>query len=170
MGGMTIARIQNDSEISYLHADHLGSPAAATNENGNLLWEERFTPFGEQLLDPNANRHNEGFTGHISDSDTGLTYMQARHYDPVIGRFLSGDPVGFAEGGPAYFNRYAYTANDPVNAIDPDCECPNCVTGGIGFWQCPESFAHLVMLRRLRLVEVSCRVEVACPSRGIRLH
>jgi hypothetical protein len=39
MGGMTIARIQNDSEISYLHADHLGSPAAATDASGNLLWE-----------------------------------------------------------------------------------------------------------------------------------
>ena len=44
--------------------------------------------------------------------------MQARYYDPVLGRFLSNDPVGFAEGGPAYFNRYMYTANDPVNAID----------------------------------------------------
>jgi|GEM_PF-5581283 len=28
-----------------------------------------------------------------------VTYMQARYYDPVIGRFLSNDPVGFAEGG-----------------------------------------------------------------------
>ena len=48
--------------------------------------------------------------------------MQARYYHPVIGRFLSNDPVGFASGGPAYFNRYAYTANDPVNAIDPGGE------------------------------------------------
>ena len=46
--------------------------------------------------------------------------MQARYYDPLIGRFLSNDPVGFAEGGPTYFNRYAYTANNPVNNIDPD--------------------------------------------------
>ena len=29
------------------------------------------------------------------------------------------DPVGFAEGGVDYFNRYSYTANDPVNMIDP---------------------------------------------------
>jgi uncharacterized protein RhaS with RHS repeats len=50
--------------------------------------------------------------------------MQARHYDPVIGRFLSGDPVGFATGGVAYFNRYAYTANDPVNMVDPDGRSP----------------------------------------------
>jgi uncharacterized protein RhaS with RHS repeats len=46
--------------------------------------------------------------------------MQARYYDPVLGRFLSPDPVGFAQGGVRYFNRYGYTANDPVNATDPD--------------------------------------------------
>ena len=47
--------------------------------------------------------------------------MQARYYDPVIGRFLSIDPVTFmSTGNPRYFNRYAYAANDPVNMIDPD--------------------------------------------------
>jgi RHS repeat-associated protein len=53
---------------------------------------------------------------------SGLTYMQARYYDPVIGRFLSIDPVGFVESGnnPAMFNRYGYGFNDPVNKIDPD--------------------------------------------------
>jgi uncharacterized protein RhaS with RHS repeats len=49
--------------------------------------------------------------------------MQARYYDPVLGRFLSPDPVGFAQGGVRYFNRYGYTANDPVNATDPTGMC-----------------------------------------------
>ena len=66
----------------------------------------------------------DGFTGHIKDSDTGLNYMQARYYDPVIGRFLSVDPVGFLDtGSPSMFNRYAYSVNDPVNNIDPSGEC-----------------------------------------------
>ncbi|WP_417496005.1 RHS repeat-associated core domain-containing protein [Maricaulis sp.] len=55
----------------------------------------------------------------MTDTDTGMVYMQARYYDPAIGRFLSGDPVGFASGGPGYFNRYAYVGNDPVNGVDP---------------------------------------------------
>ena len=48
--------------------------------------------------------------------------MQARYYDPVIGRFLSNDPVGFVESGlnPQMFNRYSYVHNDPINRIDPD--------------------------------------------------
>ena len=48
--------------------------------------------------------------------------MQARYYDAVAGRFLSVDPVTFMGSGynPAYFNRYAYSGNDPINNIDPD--------------------------------------------------
>ena len=37
----------------------------------------------------------------------------------MIARFYAPDPVGFADRGPGYFNRYAYTMNDPVNFIDP---------------------------------------------------
>ena len=38
-----------------------------------------------------------------------------------MGRFLSVDPVTFLDNGdPGYFNRYAYTMNDPINLIDPD--------------------------------------------------
>ncbi|MEM9668052.1 MAG: RHS repeat-associated core domain-containing protein [Pseudomonadota bacterium] len=109
----------------FIHTDHLGSVAMASNGgDGGLTWREDYTPFGEARLDPSGNDDNPNFTGHIRDHDTGLVYAQARYYDPVIGRFLSTDPVGFAEGGPGYFNRYAYTMNDPVNNIDPDGRTP----------------------------------------------
>ena len=45
--------------------------------------------------------------------------MQARYYDPVIGRFLSIDPVPFMAAKPYMFNRYAYTGNNPMNRTDP---------------------------------------------------
>jgi uncharacterized protein RhaS with RHS repeats len=48
--------------------------------------------------------------------------MQARYYDPAIGRFLSIDPVGFSVGSPEMFGRYTYVGNDPVNGVDPDGE------------------------------------------------
>ncbi|MEP2103754.1 MAG: RHS repeat-associated core domain-containing protein [Parasphingorhabdus sp.] len=116
--GKTIARIKAGT-VSYVHQDHLGSPVASTDAAGAIAWREDFTPYGEKRLDPNDNKDDEGFTGHIDDSATGLTYMQARYYDPVIGRFLSNDPVGFADGGISYFNRFAYVGNNPVNATDP---------------------------------------------------
>jgi RHS repeat-associated protein len=50
---------------------------------------------------------------------TGLNYMQARFYDPALGRFLSIDPVGFSPDQPFIFGRYTYVGNDPINSWDP---------------------------------------------------
>jgi RHS repeat-associated protein len=46
-------------------------------------------------------------------SGLGLLYMHARHYAPSIGRFLQPDPAA------AEANHYAYTASNPVTAVDP---------------------------------------------------
>jgi RHS repeat-associated protein len=61
-----------------------------------------------------------GFTGHVNDVDTGLTYMQQRYYDPVAGRFLSIDPVVTDANTGKGFNRYAYANNQPYKYIDSD--------------------------------------------------
>jgi uncharacterized protein RhaS with RHS repeats len=45
-------------------------------------------------------------------------YMQARYYDPLIGRFYSNDPIGFKDVHS--FNRYAYANNNPYKYTDPD--------------------------------------------------
>ena len=52
-------------------------------------------------------------------------YMQARYYDPVIGRFYSNDPVDAmghnARGNPVHvFGRYTYANNNPYKYTDPD--------------------------------------------------
>jgi RHS repeat-associated protein len=55
-------------------------------------------------------------------------YMQARYYDPVIGRFYSNDPVdvlGHMQRGNSIahgFNRYGYANNNPYKYVDPDGE------------------------------------------------
>ena len=51
--------------------------------------------------------------------------MQARYYDPVIGRFYSNDPVDAIshlsnEEGIKGFNRYSYAVNNPYKYTDPD--------------------------------------------------
>ena len=120
-----LARVKNDV-VTWIHPDHLGSAQAGTSAGtssnpGGIVWREQYTPFGAEVQGVAANDNQAGFTGHIKDKATGLSYMQARYYDPVIGRFLSIDPVGFMDTqDPGYFNRYAYSLNDPVNRFDPD--------------------------------------------------
>ena len=103
----------------YTFSDHLGSPLAATGSTAPVTWRERYKPFGEKITDPAENRDEPGFTSHVQDDATGLTYMQARFYDPMLGRFLSIDPVGFSPEKPYMFNRYSYVGNDPINLVDP---------------------------------------------------
>jgi RHS repeat-associated protein len=47
----------------------------------------------------------------------GLHYMHARHYSPLIGRFLQPDPTAQEA------NLYAYAANSPITEMDPDGTC-----------------------------------------------
>jgi hypothetical protein len=55
--------------------------------------------------------------------------MGARPYSPLLGRFLSVDPV---EGGSA--NDYDYVAGDPINATDLDGKARSCK--GLGWFRC----------------------------------
>lgn len=126
LNGKTVARVKSvgsrlnyNDDITWLHHDNLGSAVAGSDENGNVLWTEKYTPYGISLLNDTDNENQAGYTGHIKDTDTGLTYMQARYYDPVVSRFLSHDPVQFSAKQPLMFNRYAYVFNNPTNGYDP---------------------------------------------------
>ncbi len=111
--------------VTYYHTDMLGSPVAASNENGEILWEERYLPYGESEFNLQAEESNTiGYTGHRKE-DSGLVYMQARYYDPVLGRFISTDPAGFSESNYQTFNRYAYANNNPNSFYDPNGEVAN---------------------------------------------
>ena len=45
---------------------------------------------------------------------SGLLLMGQRFYDPMLARWLSEDPIGFAGG----LNQYAYVGHSPVNRVD----------------------------------------------------
>ena len=70
-----------------------------------------------------------GYTGHKFDTDLGLSYMQARYYDPILGRFTSNDPIGFRDIHS--FNRYAYGNNNPYKFVDPDGRDSTSSMGGL---------------------------------------
>jgi RHS repeat-associated protein len=104
--------------VEYLHTDALGTLVAVTNSAGVVIERSEYEPYGKLLNRPLTD--GPGFTGHVQDAATGLTYMQQRYYDPGIGRFLSTDPVQANPNTGASFNRYVYASNNPYKFIDPD--------------------------------------------------
>lgn len=115
--GMTVG-LRAQTVVEYIHTDALGTPVAVTNAAGTVIERSVYEPYGQLINRPLTD--GPGFTGHVQDAATGLTYMQQRYYDPMIGRFLSIDPV-MADGNTgANFNRYWYANNNPYMFIDPD--------------------------------------------------
>lgn len=104
--------------VIYYHTDALGSPVATTDATGTVIERSEYEPYGQVLNHPIAD--GPGYTGHVSDAQTGLSYMQQRYYDPLIGRFLSMDPVTADATTGGNFNRYWYANNNPYKFIDPD--------------------------------------------------
>jgi RHS repeat-associated protein len=103
----------------YYYTDPQGTVLAKADANGNIIATYDYTPYGTAVTSMNPAPNGPGYTGHVNDPDTGLMYMQARYYDPTVGRFLSIDPVGPAAGEIGYFNRYSYVGNNPTSRIDP---------------------------------------------------
>ncbi|MDH5824290.1 RHS repeat-associated core domain-containing protein [Luteimonas sp. RD2P54] len=104
--------------MKYIHTDALGSVVAVTDQNRNVLERREYEPYGQQLTPVLAD--GPGYTGHVQDAATGLTYMQQRYYDPVIGGFLSVDPVSVDTTTVRNFCRYCYASNNPYKFTDPD--------------------------------------------------
>jgi RHS repeat-associated protein len=124
VGRMPIAQVESNPSpqpptVTYLHSDLLSSPIQSTSALGVHLTVEQYAPYGSKL---NGVSGKLGYTGHVNDSDTGLTYMQARFYDAQVGRFLSPDPASFNARRPFTFNRYAYVNNNPYKYTDPNGE------------------------------------------------
>ena len=123
IGSRLIAK-DSSSSTSFIHTDILGSTTAQSNSSGTLINNSRrhYKPFGDTY---EAANNEIGYAGHKFDSELGLSYMQARYYDPVIGRFYSNDPVdAFSHLSTPNsihgFNRYAYANNNPYKYTDPD--------------------------------------------------
>lgn len=115
-----VAAGTNVETITFFHNDVSGSPMLATDSSGNLLWNESYLPYGERLNDNLDSNNRLWFTGKPYDNDSGLSYMGARYYNPVLGRFMGVDPKGFDTDNLHSFNRYAYANNNPYKYVDPD--------------------------------------------------
>ena len=134
LSGDPVAQVEVDltsgaAANRYIHTDALGSPVVVTNGPHVELGRGEYEPYGLVINRPL--RDGPGYTGHVEDASSGLSYMQQRYYDPWIGMFLSVDPVAVRPIGDN-FNRYWYANNNPYKFIDLDGREAGCWTQHAG--------------------------------------
>ncbi|MCX4919894.1 RHS repeat-associated core domain-containing protein [Streptomyces sp. NBC_00687] len=118
-GGGGGTALRTNSGLYWIKEDHHGTATMVVDAATQQITRRYMKPFGEgrgSTLAPWPD--DKGFLGKTADPSTGLTHLDAREYDPTIGRFLSVDPV-FAADDNESLNGYAYANNTPVTASDP---------------------------------------------------
>ncbi len=117
-GGTRIAKVTT-SGYHILHSDHLGSSTVISDSSGAIAESTEYNPFGTTRSHSGATLTNYKYTDQELDPETGLYNYGARYYDPMIGRFISPDPIVQAPFNPQSLNRYSYCINSPLMYVDP---------------------------------------------------
>ncbi|MBB6463779.1 RHS repeat domain-containing protein [Flammeovirga kamogawensis] len=102
---------------------HLGNVLATMYDNGTILSLSDYFPFGLAMEERTyrSKEYRYGFNG--KENDTDLSGSQLIHdygfrvYNPVIGKFLSVDPL--TKSYP-WYTPYQFAGNTPIQAIDLD--------------------------------------------------
>jgi RHS repeat-associated protein len=116
------------SITSFGLKDHLASNRVMTFMPGapnNTPIKYDYGPYGQPLGSNDSTSpsiyppQSKGYINQRYDAESGLMYLHARYYDPLLPRFTTPDTwdVILQE---VDINRYAYSANDPVNFADPN--------------------------------------------------
>ncbi|MFY1614306.1 RHS repeat domain-containing protein [Macellibacteroides fermentans] len=126
--------------VYYICRDHLGSITQITNGSGVMQQELSYDAWG-RLRNPGTLAVyapdteptlflGRGYTGHEHLTMFGLVNMNARLYDPAVGRFLSPDPYVQMTDFSQNYNRFSYAMNNPLVYIDKDGEILLFIVGG----------------------------------------
>ena len=114
-------------EVLWAIADHQGSVRLLMDNQGNVVNNITYDSFGNVTVETNAgNSFRFTYTGRELDTETGNYFYRTRFLDPLTGRFIQEDKIGF-EGGDTNLSRYVN--NSPLIYTDPSGEAV--ITAGL---------------------------------------
>ena len=129
-GAPVVLEVTDTMQYRYVMRDHLGSITHVYTAEPipTLLQELSYDAWG-RLRNPDTHEAytsdsiptpilGRGYTGHRHIAGIGLIDMNARLYDPMLGRFLSPDPHIQSPDCPQNYNRYSYCLNNPLKYVD----------------------------------------------------
>ena len=101
----------------YLVHDHLYSPVAILDQNGDVYESREYSAYG--YTGNNTTFCEIAFTGQrqdtFADRDLKLMYYKNRYYDTETGRFLTRDPMRYVDS----MSLYEYICSAPSKEVDP---------------------------------------------------
>ena len=118
--GLVMVKI--DADRYCVVTDYLGSVERLVDKSGNVVFAASYDAWGRQTVTTRSaglEVFRRGYTGHEHLGEFGLINMNGRIYDPVLGRFLSPDPVLQAPEMSQNYNGYSYCLNNPLKFTDP---------------------------------------------------
>jgi RHS repeat-associated protein len=119
-GGQRVA-MRRAAVLTYLHADHLGSPVVTTASGVNAT--QTYLAYGKVRNYTGSFPSRYQFTGQYKD-DSGLQYFNARYYDPQLGTFISPDTLVPDATNVFDYNRFMYVRGRVMNYNDPSGHGP----------------------------------------------
>ena len=118
IAGQRVA-VRVNGTLYFLHTDHLGSTTLLTDQSQQVVARLGYRPHGDTRYAMGNLPTDRRYTGQRWDGALALYDYRARYYDPLLGRFVSADPLVPEPGNPQALNRYAYVLNNPICHIDP---------------------------------------------------
>jgi RHS repeat-associated protein len=107
--------------IRYQYGNHLGTASLELDGSNDalIISYEEYYPFGstsyqatDQIREVPLKRYR--YIGKERDEESGLEFHGARYYAVWLGRWVSSDPLGIADG----INLYLYARGNPITLID----------------------------------------------------
>jgi RHS repeat-associated protein len=169
-GKGVIAQFQSDGTRQTYHADALGSTRLLTDVSGAVVASYTYDAFGAVRAQTGDVEAGFTFRGQHADAESGLESLDARYYDPSIGRFLSREHGWGIVGCPSTVNAFSYASETPVTDVDApiDAASPCGVHGQRDDWGAfPLAAGHIRAEPRFRDA-AGCRRRTRAENRRAR--